>query len=122
MPPPDLLAALLANPTSWLPVLRAVQSDPTLAAQSLPRVRAWSILHFAAWDAKPAYAALLLARGANPSARDAHGNTPLHVAAARDAPAMLLHALAQQPASIEARDEADRTPVRGAARPVWAER
>lgn len=44
-------------------------------------VQKWTLLHFAAWEQKSEYVALLIARGAKRLARDYRGCTPLHAAA-----------------------------------------
>lgn len=83
----ELHRAVLSTPVDWFNVTRLAngQSIPKLGGPSPVKaqltVQNWSLLHFAAWEQRPEYAGLLVARGASRMARDYRGCTPLHAAA-----------------------------------------
>lgn len=91
-------------------VLDGAALDVTTPAMQTP-------LHLAAaTTGDPELIGLMIARGADPSARDASGRTPLHEAAARNPVMGVTAALAGLGAPLGARDAAGETPLHAAAR------
>lgn len=107
---------LASNHGDWLCGLIAGLPEPdgfalASACTNLRDKRLFGALHYAADTGNTRAAATLLRAGADPNARDALGNTPLHMAAS----ASVVRALVKGGADINASDRAGRTPLHLAA-------
>jgi ankyrin repeat protein len=77
----SIFSRMARDSRDWLAIVSLVQRHTDTVCDMRVTEEKWTVLHYAAWDHKAAYAEMFIANGANIHAGGLMGWTPLHIAA-----------------------------------------